>query len=201
MGRTRFVVVIGVVALLLGACGDKTSNSGAGSSGTSDRTSEDQAYVDELTGAIQSSSGQDDSIPKDQAQCWVDDMVDGIGVDKMKQAGFTPEAMSGNGDQVDFKKLSEGDRKVVADSFTECVDLKQVFMESLDSSGQDLTPEMKECFEGIDWKVIEQSFAEMILSGDDLDENDPAMAPLLGCMMMGLGDMDMEDMDTSTTIG
>ena len=81
MGRTRFVVVIGVVALLLGACGDETSNSGAGSSGTSDRTSEDQAYVDELTGAIQSSSGQDDSIPKDQAQCWVDVMVVPIGVD------------------------------------------------------------------------------------------------------------------------
>ena len=39
------------------------------------------------------------------------------------------------------------------------------------------------------------------LNNVELDEDDAAMAPLLGCMMMGLGDLDMDDMNTSTTIG
>ena len=138
------------------------------------------------------------------------DMVDGIGVDKMKEAGFTPESIAadGEGDKVDLKKLSEGDRKVVAESFTNCIDLEAVFMESLASSGEDIPKEMKECFEGIDWEVIEEKFSEMILTGDEMDENDSAMAPLLGCMLGSMGDMDMDDMDTgadsnspSTTIG
>ncbi len=210
MGRTRFLAVIGVAALFLGACGNDTSNSGEGGSGGSDLGSDEQAYVDEMTAAIQKSSGEDEAIPQDQAECWMGDMVDGIGVDKMKEAGFTPESIAadGEGDKVDLKKLSEGDRKVVAESFTNCIDLEAVFMESLASSGEDIPKEMKECFEGIDWEVIEEKFSEMILTGDEMDENDSAMAPLLGCMLGSMGDMDMDDMDTgadsnspSTTIG
>ena len=203
MGRTKFLAVIGVAALFLGACGNDTSNSGEGGSGKGDLKGDEQAYVDELTAAIQKSSGEDEAIPKDQAECWMGDMVDGIGVDKMKKAGFTPEAIAGDGeaDEVKLEELSEGDREVVAESFTDCINLEQVFMDSLASSGEEIPQDMKDCFEGIDWEVLEAKFSEMILTGDEMDENDSAMAPLVGCMLSGLGDLDMDDMDTSTTVG
>lgn len=204
MRRSGFLVVVGVAALFLGACGNDTSSSGEGGSGGGDRNGDEQAYVDEMTAAIQQSSGEDEAIPKDQAECWMGDMADGIGVDTMKEAGFTPEAIASQDEdnEVDLKSLSEDDRKVVATSFTECIDLEQAFMKSLASSGEEVPKAMKECFEGIDWEVLEEKFSEMILTGDEMDENDSAMAPLLGCMLGSMGDMgDMGDMDTSTTVG
>lgn len=206
MGRVKFLAVIGVAALFLGACGNDTSKSGEGGSDKSDRKGEEQAYVEAMTASLMESGGDEETIPKESAECWSGDMVDGIGVDKLEEAGITPETVGGSGDEADFEKLSKDDRKVVADSFTKCIDLEQVFMNSLASSGEEIPQEMKECFEAIDWTVIEKSFSEMILTGEDMDENDPAMAPLLGCMLSGMGDldmgdMDMDDMDTSTTVG
>ena len=210
MGRTKFLAVIGVAALILGACGNDGSNSGEGGSGGGDRSAEDQAYVDEMTAAFTKENADDESFPTDQFECWMGDMADGVGVDKLKEAGLTPESVDNDSSEADLQKLSEDDRKVVAESFTDCVDLEEVFTASMEaeSSGEEIPKEMKECFAAIDWEVIEAKFSEMILTGDEMDENDSAMAPLLGCMLGSMGDMDMDDMDTgadsgspSTTIG
>ena len=158
MGRVKFLAIIGVAALFLGACGNDTSKSGEGGSGKSDRNDEEQTYVDAMTASLMESGGDEETIPKESAECWAGDMVDGVGVDKLKEAGITPEAVGGSGEEANFEKLSKDDRKVVADSFTECIDLEQVFMDSLASGGDEVSPEMKECFEAIDWKVIEDKF-------------------------------------------
>lgn len=207
--RVRFLAIIGVAALLLGACGNDTSNSGEGGSTKGDLDNEEQEYVDAMTASLLDSSGEEDAIPEDQAECWAAGMVDGVGVDKLKEAGITPEVMAGDSDDdVDFEDLSEADRKVVAESFTECIDLEDVFLQSLTTDGDEPSKETKECLAAIDWTVIEKEFVDMIISGEDMDENSAAMAPLLGCMLSEMGDMDMDDLetgvdegDTTTTVG
>ena len=203
MGRVKSLAVVGVAALLLGACGNDTGKSGAGGSGGGDRSAKDQAYVDDMTAAFAKENVDDESFPQDQIECWMGDMTDGVGVDKLKEAGLTPESVSDDASEADLQKLSKDDRKVVAESFTDCVDLEEVFTASMEaeSGDEELPKEMKECFADIDWNAMEKEFSEMILTGDEPDENNAAMAPLLGCMMAGLGDLGADSGDTSTTIG
>lgn len=220
MRRFKVLAVFGAAALMLGACGNDTSGEVTSGSTTTeasaagdtpqenddeaakkdddapkknsgDRSAEAQAYVDSMTAAFEEDAGVDESFPVDQMECFVGDMVDGIGVDNLKEAGLTPESVTDDSADADIEALSEGDRKVVADSFTGCIDLEEIFIGSIEaeSGGDELPKEMKECFAAIDWKVMEAEFAETIVSGDD-GEDSAAMAPLMGCMMMGLGELE-----------
>jgi hypothetical protein len=165
--------------------GAETTESGA----PKDRNAKDQAFVDDVVKAIGSDSGE--TFPADQVECWVGDMVDGIGVERLNEAGFTVKSAAGDSEaDADISKLSAADRALVGESFVKCVDLEAVFTESLAAgSGSEELPEgVTACLAGLDWDKIETGFAEAIVSGkeDDISEDDPLMAPLVGCMMQGL---------------
>jgi hypothetical protein len=200
MKRSKVLATIGVAVLILGGCGNDTGGAkGSSAKGSDDRSPADQAYVDELVASVKEDAGDDPTFPSDQVECWVGDMVDGVGAAKLKKAGLTADNMALDDDGVDIEQLSQDDRKVVSESFAECVDLEEMVTASMASAAGDeeLPKEMEDCFAAIDWKAIEGDFAEMILSGDDAEDS-PAMAPLMGCMMMGMFGGMSEEMDAGT---
>jgi len=219
------LVAVAIVALTLGACGSDveakgdtgsstTSDSGGDSSGGDssggdssggdssggggDRSADEQAYVDELSAAVAENADADAPFPQDQMDCWGGDMVDGIGVDKMKEAGFTAENVAGDSTDADLGTLSKDERKVVADSFTKCVDLEEVFLASMEASGQEIPQAAKDCMADIDWDKVESAMGEAILANDEEASNgEEIMAPLTSCLMGSMGDLD-PSADTTT---
>ncbi|MEZ5382203.1 MAG: hypothetical protein R2754_10485 [Microthrixaceae bacterium] len=200
MRRIKVLAVVALAALALGACGNKVeakgdtggdSSGGETSGGGGERSADEQAYVDELSAAVAETADSDAPFPQDQMDCWVGDMVDGIGVDKMKEAGFTAESLADESSEADLGALSDDERKVVADSFTKCVDLEEVFLASMEASGEEIPQSVKDCFAEIDWDNIEAVMGEAILANDEeLSNGDEAMAPLMSCMLGSLGDLD-----------
>ncbi|MCB1029659.1 MAG: hypothetical protein KDB24_18040 [Microthrixaceae bacterium] len=189
MKRVNVVATIGVAALMLGACGNDvstTGEAGGGSGGGQDRSAEEQAYVDEVTAAFEQSP-ESEEFPVDQLECWVGDMVDGVGVDRLEEVGISAETLAEGSSDADLASLNDDERKVVADSFTGCIDLEQIFTQSMAAEGEEVPQEMKDCFAAIDWDAIEAEFGELILSGEENADDSAAMAPLMGCMMAGLG--------------
>ncbi|MEZ5382197.1 MAG: hypothetical protein R2754_10455 [Microthrixaceae bacterium] len=196
MGRVGAVALVGVAALVLGACGSDTDPQAEGDAAAETttagepggRSAEDQAFVDEVVKSIEG-DGQDESFPAEGVECWVGEMVDGIGVDQLSDAGFTAEAAAGSS-QADLTKLSDTDRKLVGDSFVTCIDLEAVFTESMaaESGSEELPTEVTDCLADLDWDTIEAAFGESIVAGteDDITEDNPVMTPLVGCMMLGI---------------
>lgn len=188
MKRIRALSMIGVAALMLGACGNDVTGNSPDSDGP-DRTAQDQAYIDNVTASMETSYGEDAAFPNDQMECFVGGMVDGVGVDKLENAGITADTFSDGAEPTDVQKLSKADRTVIADSFVECVDLESVFTESIATQMGDggLSDEMTDCFDGIDWETMERAFAEDIVSGES-DTESAGLAPLTDCVMLAMGD-------------
>lgn len=225
MRRIKVLAVTAAAALALAGCGndadekgsngDRSEESGSGdekpaggdrgeSSGGGDQPAgDDQAFVDEMADAIAAQADAEGAFPEDQLNCWVGSMVDGIGVDKMKEAGFTPESLASNSSEADLGALSDDERKVVADSFAKCIDLEEVFLAQIEADGGDEIPqEVKDCLAEIDWDEIEKVMGEAILANDEeLSNGDEVMAPLMECMFGAFGDLGDLDTSAGTTTG
>lgn len=184
--------------LLLGACGPGVDEEGASSDSTAlrgettaqgERSAEAQAYVDAFSASLNEGGNGGEVFPPDETECFARGIVDGIGVDKLDAAGLTPEAVSG-GSEGDLDGLSEGDRKVVAESFTGCIDLEQFFIASVmvQSGAAEAPDDLQACFADVDWEVVDAEFAESIIDGDDeLDEDGPAVRAMAPCFRLAAG--------------
>ena len=212
-------VLVAMVAL--GGCGndttsksektdDQSDNSGDTGSGENDPESasaelsgDEKAFAADLAEGL--AEGENEGFPSDQAECWSSRLVDDFGVDRLEELGITAESMSSTDGPDPLTDLTDDEKASFTAGFVDCIDLVEVMIASAEADGTADTSAMKACLEGSVNEKTEEAFAQVLIEGDEAAENDSklqaAMAPIMGCAFMGLGeDMDMPD-DTTTTTG
>jgi uncharacterized membrane protein len=170
MNRTILSAVLASV-LLLGACGGSAE--------------EDEAKT-AISGYLMEQ--QDDkqmiTLEKGEADCIAGDMVDGIGVDKLKEYGFLNEDGTVNKDSK-TPDMSEEDSEVMVDSMFECTDVMDTMRKELAAAMGSATPEMQECFEKALSEEMVRSVLVATFSGDDAKAQQELMGPLGECITGG----------------
>jgi hypothetical protein len=155
--------LLAMTALSAAACGD---DDGGGGGSSSDRGEE---YVDAIM-----ESGEDSGFTEEEDECVARAYVDVIGVDELEEAG-TPEEIS----EAEDESLSESgitlddeQRDVLWDEFNECVDVRQIFLGSLEA-GEDLPEDAIACLDdAIDDDLLKRIFLTTVIDGDEALSND-----------------------------
>jgi hypothetical protein len=174
------------LALALAACGDGESDSGADGAAAQDGGADvREQFVDAVATA---EAGQDTPLAGDDVRCFAEAVVDAIGVDEL-QAAMTPEEIvqAGSFDPVAAGvEVTEDDAAAVVDAVSECVDLRQLFLDEV-AADDALSPEQVACVdESVDDELLEAFIASAFISGDaqtdpeTLDELQVAVMPCMG---------------------
>lgn len=139
---------------------------------------------------------QDDAqmitLKEGEADCIAGDMVDGIGVDKLKEYGFLNEDGSVNKDSKQTPEMSKGDSEVMVDAMFGCTDVMDTMRNELATAMGSATPEMQECFEKALSEEMVRSVLVATFSGDEAAAQQELMGPLGECITGGMGAPDSD---------
>ncbi len=166
--RRRFVLVL-AVGLLVAACG------GGG---------EDAAALsDAIADSLMENAGDDTTFEREQAECFGDEVVDRMGVDRLVAVGLSVEDIE-NGADPGSVDLSDEDIDAMTGAITACIDFGQLVVDGL-AAEIALSDESASCLvDGINEADFLGSFAETFFLEDDIAD-DPAAA-IEGEMMAAL---------------
>ncbi len=120
------------------------------------------------------------SLKDKEADCISDGMVDGIGVDKLKEYGFLNEDGSVNKD-AKTPEMSKGDAKVMVDSMFDCTDVMKTMQAELAKSMGDQPPAVKKCFDEELTEDAVRGMLEATFAGDQEQAGQELMGPLMKC--------------------
>ncbi|WP_460865533.1 hypothetical protein [Nocardioides pakistanensis] len=127
-------------------------------------------------------------LEKKDADCISEDMVDGIGVEKLKEYGFLNEDGTVN-EKAETPEMAKEDAEVLVDSMFDCTEVMDTIADELSSSMGDQSAEVKQCFEDA---LTEDSVRGMLVgtfSGDE-DAGQELIEPLTKC---ALGNMEIPE--------
>ncbi|HEU4512067.1 MAG TPA: hypothetical protein VFR87_03080 [Nocardioidaceae bacterium] len=124
------------------------------------------------------------TLEKDEADCISGDMVDGIGVEKLKEYGFLNDDGTVNKD-AKSPEMSEEDSEVMVDAMFECTDVMDTMRKELAGAMGSATPEMQECFEDALSEEMVRSVLVATFSGDEAKAQQELMGPLGECITGG----------------
>lgn len=169
MRRTILSAVLASV-LVLSGCGE---------------SEEDKAKTELSSYLIdQQKESQMVDLKKDESDCIADGMVDGIGVDQLKEYGLLNEDATVNKD-AETPKMSQKDAEVMVDSMFECTDVMATMQEQLSSAAGGQTPEVRTCLED----ALDEEVVRGVLVGTFTGEQEQAqqdlMAALGACLAPG----------------
>ena len=159
--------------LLLGAC----------SGGNDEEEKAKSAIAEQLVS--QQSEQQMVQLDQEEADCISEGMVDGIGVDQLKEYGFLNEDGSVDEDAT-TSAMSEKDADTLVDSMFECTDVMATMQKELASTMGQQTPEMRACFEEALTEKRVRQLLRASFTGEQ-EANQELMAPLMECAMLGGG--------------
>lgn len=167
--------------LVLSSCG----------SGDEDEAKENikQSLLEEDSGTL---AGAEPT--EEQATCLSDGMVDEIGVDKLQEYDLLTEDLTIN-ENPDLA-MEEGDADTLAEVFTDCVDMEQMFEDQFASfAGQDQLPEEAQtCIEdAIDEDIIRDGLSATF-QGEDEVMGSEVQEKLQTCLTDSLGGL--EELET-----
>ena len=86
------------------------------------------------------------TLEQGEADCISEGMVDGIGVDKLKEYGFLKEDGTVN-ENAETPEMAQGDAETMVDSMFDCTDVMATMQDELAKSMGDQPAEVKDCFE------------------------------------------------------
>jgi hypothetical protein len=117
---------------------------------------------------------------REEADCWANGIVDGIGEDRLTEMGVTPEAIG----ELDELPLDDGEVSVVVDSLFACVDVQQSFA---DQFAGEFGQEAADCFAAqLDADLMKEILAAQIGGGDASAETFAAFQEIAtGCGIEG----------------
>lgn len=182
--------LLAVTGLLVTGCSDDDGGDGA----SAEVSAEAQPYVDAMKTSMANSQDEDDpfNLSEGQIDCMAPRMINAMGVDRLEEAGVTPEDIAADEDNgMDFSdlNLTEEDGNKMYDAFGACdINLREVMMESF--SGEGMPDEAAECIEGVLTDDNLRTFiVSLMVNGEDGMESDPAMEgfmnELMGCATAG----------------
>ncbi len=162
------LVLAGALALVAAACG------GGGSDSAS---SEGQAYADAVASNFTEPRGGEESpISDDEANCAGTRIVEALGVERLSDAGATPESIR-ESDSVDdvVPDLTSEEADEIATAIYDCVDVSALFVQGFAASaaedGVTISDDKLEClannFESSE--QLRDAFTQSIITGEDPD--------------------------------
>lgn len=123
-------------------------------------------------------------LKPEEADCMANGMVDGIGVDQLKEYGLLKD--DGTVDEkAKTPKMSEEDSKAMADAMFDCTDVMKTMREQLAKSLGNQPAAVKECF---DKNLSEDSVRAMLeasFAGDQQKASQSLLGPLMECTTKG----------------
>ncbi|MFZ5845828.1 MAG: hypothetical protein ACOYX5_00420 [Actinomycetota bacterium] len=127
-------------------------------------------------------------LEKKDADCISEDMVDGIGVEKLKEYGFLNEDGTVNA-KAETPEMAKEDAEVLVDSMFDCTEVMDTIADELSSSMGDQSAKVKQCFEDA---LTEESVRGMLVGTFSGDENagQELIEPLTKC---ALGNMEIPE--------
>jgi hypothetical protein len=177
------LAVLGAAALLAAGCG-------GGGDGGDAASSEGQEYVDAIVASFNESSETGSTpISEDDARCAGEGFVETLGVDRLEEAGITPEQLR-DADNLTavVPDVTTEEADALVDVIYDCIDISGVFVAGFaESAGATLPDDTVECLAGNfeNSERLREAFANSILTGEDPDfESDTSLiTEILGdCM-------------------
>lgn len=122
-------------------------------------------------------------LEKKDADCISEDMVDGIGVEKLKEYGFLNDDGTVN-ENAETPEMAKEDAEVLVDSMFDCTEVMSTIADELSSSMGDQSAEVKKCFEDA---LTEESVRGMLVGTFSGDKNagQQLIEPLTKCALGG----------------
>lgn len=167
MTRTRRLAAVAVTAafaLSLAACSDDESSGGGSAS------SEEQPYVD----AAAASLAADEEMPLDEGEteCVATLMVTTVGVDRFEEAGVEPADLEDPEFDISDAgvELTEEDADAIASGLGDCVDITELFAQSM-AADEELSDEDADCLrENLDEEQLTALLASELAGEEEPDE-------------------------------
>lgn len=161
--RALLVAVLGAT-LVLSGCG-------------SDESEEAKASISDFLMQKQSEE-QMIKLNRDEADCMSADMVDGIGVDKLKDYGFLNEDGTVDG-TAKPTSMDRKDAETMVDAMFHCTDVMATMNKELAASMGQQSEETKKCFE----KALTEDAVREMLTATFAGEQEAASKELTGSLM------------------
>ncbi|MGQ0432121.1 MAG: hypothetical protein ACT452_06920 [Microthrixaceae bacterium] len=157
MGKLLVVLMTGV--LLLAACGG--DDKGGGSGGLS---AEEQGFVDDAMDGFDAEEAA--PITEEDATCMVESFVANLGVDRLDELEITPADFASN-DESFPSGLTTDEAAQVVDGFDGCIDLANMFLDSL-AQDETMSAEARACLaKAFDGAAVERIFVTLLTDGED----------------------------------
>jgi hypothetical protein len=149
--------VLAIVGLLaLTACGDDDGGGGG------DVSSADEEYIDEAVSTFDPE--EDAPLTEEDARCLTSSVVQTVGSERLREIGIEPEDFSA-GEQEFPPGITDGEANDIVDRLEGCIDLPQLFVDSL-SEDTELDAEAVDCLtEQFDDDFVRRLFVS-IFTGD-----------------------------------
>lgn len=162
----KLIALLAAMLLALTACG-----------GGDDSEAKDNIAEALLDGAEEGSPFDDEA-----AECFADNVVDEVGVDKLQEYGVLTDELEVEED-IQETEMSEGDAEKAADAFVDCVDVDEFIGAAL--GGEDVPEAVADCLEE---NLSEDTFRDVMKAGFMGDEGaaQEAMGPAIECAMQGM---------------
>jgi hypothetical protein len=149
-------------------------------------TSEDDEAKDSISTYLmkQQASGQMVALKQGEADCISDGMVEGVGVDQLKEYGFLNDDGTVN-EKAETPKMSKDDSTSMVDSMFRCTDVMKTIKTQLGKSMGEQPPAVKECF---DENLTEDAVRAMLVAtfqGDQDKAGQALLGPLMQCTSAG----------------
>jgi PBP1b-binding outer membrane lipoprotein LpoB len=125
-------------------------------------------------------------LKPEEADCIANGMVDGIGVDQLKEYGFLKDDGTVN-EKAETPKMNEEDSKTMVNSMFDCTDVMGTMREQLQKSLGNQPAKVKDCFNE---KLTEDAVRGMLTATFEGDQNKAGqelLGPLMECTAAGSG--------------
>lgn len=157
-------------ALVLGGCGG----------------GEESQAKEEISTYLMAQQEDDQMIALEQgeADCISGDMVDGIGVDKLKEYDFLNEDGTVNEDAT-APEMSDEDATTMVDAMFDCTDVMDAMQNELADSMGEQPPAVKKCFDEALTEDRVRGLLVATFSGNQEAAGQELTGPLMECAMKG----------------
>jgi hypothetical protein len=133
---------------------------------------------------VSQGGGQMMQLEEGEADCIAGDMVDGIGVDQLKEYGLLNDDGTVN-EEAQTNEMSQEDSEVMVDSVFDCTDVMGTMRDQLSGAMGEQSPEVKACLEEALTEDLVRESLIANFSGDAQAAQEKLTAPLAECLAGG----------------